>query len=55
LTTWLLLTWFRFKKVSLDASAYLNVKPNNHNQAKGVRWAEDYVLGDKVKVAGAAG
>ena len=26
-----------------------------NNQAKGVRWAKDYVLGDKVKVADAAG
>jgi len=25
------------------------------NQAKGVRWAKDYVLGDKVKVPAAAG
>ena len=28
---------------------------NKNNQAKGVRWAKDYVLGDKVKVAAAAG
>ena len=26
-----------------------------HGQAKGVRWAKDYVLGDKVKVAAVAG
>jgi len=29
--------------------------PAKNNQAKGVRWAKDYVLGDKVKVADAAG
>jgi hypothetical protein len=33
----------------------LRVEPARNNQAKGVRWAKDYVLGDKVKVADAAG
>ncbi len=33
----------------------LRVKPTQNNQAKGVRWAKDYVLGDKVQVADAAG
>jgi hypothetical protein len=30
-------------------------KPTKNNQAKGVRWAKDYVLGDRVKVPAAAG
>ena len=38
-----------------DRGACLRVKPTKNNQAKGVRWAKDYVLGDKVKVADAAG
>ena len=38
-----------------DLGACLRVKPAKNNQAKGVRWAKDYVLGDKVKVADAAG
>jgi hypothetical protein len=38
-----------------DRGACLRVKPTKNNQAKGVRWAKDYVLGDKVKVAAAAG
>ncbi len=33
----------------------LRVKPTQNNQAKGVRWAKDYVLGDKVQAADAAG
>jgi len=33
----------------------LRVEPAKNNQAKGVRWAKDYVLGDKVKLADAAG
>ena len=33
----------------------LRVEPAKNNQAKGVRWAKDHVLGDKVKVADAAG
>jgi len=33
----------------------LRVKPAKDNRAKDVRWAKDYVLGDKVKVADAAG
>ena len=33
----------------------LRVKPAKNNQAKGVRSAKDYVLGDRVKVAVAAG
>lgn len=38
-----------------DRGACLRVKPTKNNQAKGVRWAKDCVLGDKVKVATAAG
>jgi len=38
-----------------DRGACLRVKPTKNNQAKGVRWAKDYVLGDKVKVAAVAG
>ena len=38
-----------------DRGACLRVKPTKNNQAKGVRWAKDYVLGDKVEVAAAAG
>jgi hypothetical protein len=29
--------------------------PAKNNQAKGVRWAKDYVLGGMVEVAAAAG
>jgi hypothetical protein len=38
-----------------DRGAFLRVKPTKNNQAKGVRWAKDYVLGDRVKVPAAAG
>jgi hypothetical protein len=38
-----------------DRGACLRVKPTKNNQAKGVRWAKDYVLGGKVEVAAAAG
>jgi hypothetical protein len=31
------------------------VNPTKNNQAKGVRWAKDYVLGGKVKVAAVGG
>jgi hypothetical protein len=38
-----------------DRGACLHVNPTKNNQAKGVRWAKDYVLGGKVEVAAAAG
>jgi hypothetical protein len=38
-----------------DRGACLRVKPAKNNQAKGVRWAKDYVLAGKVEVAAAAG
>jgi len=38
-----------------DRGACVRVKPTKNNQAKGVRWAKDYVLGGKVEVAAAAG
>jgi hypothetical protein len=33
----------------------LRVEPTKNKQAKGMRWAKDYVLGGKVEVAAAAG
>ena len=38
-----------------DRGACLRVKTTKNNQATGVRWAKDYVLGDRVKVPAAAG
>ena len=41
--------------MSPDCGACLRVEPTKNNQAKGVRWAKDYVLGGMVEVAAAAG
>jgi hypothetical protein len=38
-----------------DCGACLRVEPTKNNQAKGLRWAKDYVLGGMVEVAAAAG
>jgi len=38
-----------------DRGACVRVKPTKNSQAKGVRWAKDYVLGGKVEVAAVAG
>ncbi len=38
-----------------DRGACLRAKRAKNNQANGVPWAKDYVLGSKVEVAAAAG
>ena len=38
-----------------DRGACLRVEPTKNNQAKGVRWAKDYMLSGMVEVAAAAG
>jgi hypothetical protein len=38
-----------------DRGACLRVESTKNNQAKGVRWAKDYMLSGMVEVAAAAG
>jgi hypothetical protein len=49
-----LFAWFPITDIP-DRGACLRVKPTKNNQAKGVRWAKDYVLGGEVEVAAVAG